>query len=263
MVLTIAAGAFWWEKQLPQQLHNAIANKDYEGCVRASDQLAALQWLGQGAPAEQALCRQRHAEQLWKQGDTGKALDLQYKLVVSQQGDLEANRHTLNQWQKTTQERAIRLFRKGELEQSLLLLKPLELQRTASIQDLRQTFQEIWSRNRVENARLNRLVQQKRWWEALDSLNRLDHPWWQAEAGVQRTRIEAGLASLDSGSEHNQHAAQPSDVIAGQELEREVQRQLEQGFEPWEAFQAGCKSLGGQVEEDGPESFCQRSAAKP
>ena len=63
MVLAIAGGAFWWEKQLPAHLRSAIANQDYEGCIRASDQLAALQWLGQSSPAELALCRQRHAEE--------------------------------------------------------------------------------------------------------------------------------------------------------------------------------------------------------
>ena len=119
MVLAIAGGAFWWEKQLPAHLRTAIANQDYEGCIRASDQLAALQWLGQSAPAELALCRQRHAEELWTQGATHQALDLQYKLVVSKQGDLDKHRATLNQWQQAIQKRAIRLFRQGHLEPSL------------------------------------------------------------------------------------------------------------------------------------------------
>ena len=263
MVLAIAGGAYWWEKQLPAQLRHAIANQDYEGCIRASNQLAALQWLGQRAPAELALCRQRHAEQLWAQGATSQALELQYKLVVSGQGDLDLNRATLKQWQQAIQERAISLFRQGQLEPSLALLKPLELQQRDPIRDLRKTFQEIWNRNSVEHIRLGRLVQQERWWEALDSLNRLDHPWWKSKAEVQKQRIETGLASFDRGIEHNQHAAQPVDVISGQQLEQAVQRQLRQGVDPWDAFQAGCKSLGGQVKEDGPESFCQRPATGP
>ncbi|MDG2328752.1 MAG: hypothetical protein P8L48_01660 [Synechococcus sp. cluster2_bin.44] len=263
MVLAIAGGAYWWEKQLPAQLRHAIANQDYEGCIRASNQLAALQWLGQRAPAELALCRQRHAEQLWAQGATSQALELQYKLVVSGQGDLDLNRATLKQWQQAIQERAISLFRQGQLEPSLALLKPLELQQRDPIRDLRKTFQEIWNRNSVEHIRLGRLVQQERWWEALDSLNRLDHPWWKSKAEVQKQRIETGLASFDRGIEHNQHAAQPVDVISGQQLEQAVQRQLRQGVDPWDAFQAGCKSLGGHVKEDGPESFCQRPATGP
>jgi hypothetical protein len=52
-------------------------------------------------------------------------------------------------------------------------------------------------------------------------------------------------------------------VISGQQLEQAVQRQLRQGVEPWDAFQTGCKSLGGYVKEDGPESFCRRPATGP
>jgi hypothetical protein len=262
MVLAIAGGAFWWEKQLPAQLRHAITNQDYKGCIRASNQLAALKWLGQRASAELALCRQRHAEQLWAQGATSQALDLQYKLVVSEQGDLDHNRATLKQWQQTIQERAISLFHQGQLEPSLALLKLLELHQRDPIRDLRKTFQEIWNRNSVEHMRLGRLVQQERWWEALDSLNRLDHPWWKSKAEVKKQRIETGLANFDRGIEHNQHSAQPVDVISGQQLEQAVQRQLRQGVEPWEAFQAGCRSLGGHVKEDGPESFCQRPATR-
>ena len=78
-----------------------------------------------------------------------------------------------------------------------------------------------------------------------------------------KKRIETGLAGFDSGTEHNQHAEEPSDVISGEELEQAVQRQLIQGIEPWDAFQAGCQSLGGWVKEDGPESFCQRPTTGP
>jgi hypothetical protein len=52
-------------------------------------------------------------------------------------------------------------------------------------------------------------------------------------------------------------------VISGQELNRAVQHQLGQAVEPWDAFQAGCQSLGGQVKEDGPESVCQRPTSRP
>ena len=49
-----------------------------------------------------------------------------------------------------------------------------------------------------------------------------------------------------------------TDVIGGALLDGEVQRFLQEGVDPWEAFQSACTSLGGRIEEDGPESFCQR-----
>ena len=50
LVLTIAAGAYWWEKQLPERVQSALDAKDYEACIRTTEQLAALRWLGDGAP---------------------------------------------------------------------------------------------------------------------------------------------------------------------------------------------------------------------
>ena len=42
LVLAIATGAYWWEKQLPEQLQSAIAANDYALCIRTSEQLLSL-----------------------------------------------------------------------------------------------------------------------------------------------------------------------------------------------------------------------------
>ena len=62
LVLAIATGAYLWEQQLPERLQSALDANDYEACIRTSEQLASLRWLGEGAPEEQALCRQKHAD---------------------------------------------------------------------------------------------------------------------------------------------------------------------------------------------------------
>ena len=85
-LIAVSAAALWWEQQLPSRLTKALDRGDYEACIRAGEQLAALRWLGEGAPDEQALCRQRQAEQLWREGDTTGALALQQKLVMSERG---------------------------------------------------------------------------------------------------------------------------------------------------------------------------------
>ena len=56
LVLGVAAGALWWERQLPRQLRQAINSEDWSRCLEVSEQLAALRWLGEGAPQEQAHC---------------------------------------------------------------------------------------------------------------------------------------------------------------------------------------------------------------
>ena len=263
LVLAIAAGAYWWEKQLPERLQNALQANDYEACIRTSEQLAALRWLGDGAPEEQALCRQKQAELLWEQGDPIAALALQQQLVASEHGDLDAHRKTLERWRQALKDQAIALFREGKLEQALDLLEPLKGHARSSISQLSATLMEIWNRNQLEQRRLVQLVDQERWWEALDTLNKLDHPWWQQQAHATRQRVETEIKALGEAQEHQQHPAVHADVISGDALDAAVQKQLRQGLDPWTAFSMGCSYLGGRVEEDGPESFCRRSSPGP
>jgi len=263
LVLAIAAGAYWWEQQLPKRLQSAIEAEDYEACIRTSEQLAALRWLGDGAPEEQALCRRKQAQQLWQQGDPIAALALQQQLVISGRGDSKANRAIFEGWQQDLKDQAVALFRQGELQQALDLLAPLKGHARSSISQLSATLQEIWNRNQLEQRRLVELVEQERWWEALDSLNKLDHPWWQQQARATRQRVEAAIQSLDEAQQHQQHPAVHADVISGDALDAAVQDQLRQGVDPWRAFSMGCSHLGGRVEEDGPESFCRRTSPGP
>ena len=257
LVRGVAVGALWWGRQLPGRLRQAIRNEDWSHCLEVSEQLAALRWLGEGAPQEQAHCRRQRAVQLWNNGDQASALVLQRQLVQSRQADAK-DLEKLQAWRRELRELAMQRFRAGELEAAILLLEPLDRAPSSSSNRFSDSLRETWNRNRLEAERLDQLVQQERWWEALDSHNRLDHPWWQAQTQPQRRMVEQAIARIGDSQEHHQHGDARSDVISGSELNRAVQQQLDLGLEPWQAFEVGCRTLGGQVEEDGPESFCRR-----
>jgi len=87
-VALLCGVAYWWEQQLPLRLRDAAQRGDLEACLRYSEQLAALRWLGQKAPSEQATCRRRQAELAWEQGDRSQALRLQEQLVNSAIGSI-------------------------------------------------------------------------------------------------------------------------------------------------------------------------------
>ena len=257
MVLGVAAVALWWERQLPRQLRHAINSEDWSQCLEVTEQMAALRWLGEGAPQEQAHCRRQRAAQFWNNGDQASALVLQRQLVQSRQADAK-DLEQLQVWRRELRELAMQRFRAGELETAITLLQPLDRAPSSSSNRFSDSLRETWNRNRLEAERLDQLVQQERWWEALDSHNRLDHPWWQAQTQPQRRTVEQAIARIGDSQEHHQHGDARSEVISGAELDRAVQQQLHLGLEPWQAFEAGCRALGGQVEEDGPESFCRR-----
>jgi hypothetical protein len=49
------------------------------------------------------------------------------------------------------------------------------------------------------------LIQQKRWWEALDSLNRIDHPWWKTHSQGLRQQVQKGIAQPAPAKEEREH----------------------------------------------------------
>ena len=233
LVLGVAAVALWWERQLPRQLRHAINSEDWSQCLEVTEQMAALRWLGEGAPQEQAHCRRQRAAQFWNNGDQASALVLQRQLVQSRQADAK-DLEQLQAWRRELRKLAMQRFRAGELETAITLLQPLDRAPSSSSNRFSDSLRETWNRNR------------------------LDHPWWQAQTQPQRRMVEQAIARIGDSQEHHQHGDARSDVISGSELNRAVQQQLDLGLEPWQAFEVGCRTLGGQVEEDGPESFCRR-----
>ncbi|QEY33147.1 hypothetical protein EVJ50_13795 [Synechococcus sp. RSCCF101] len=257
----VAAGvgsALWWEKQLPRRLEAAAARGDLEACLRYGEQMAALRWLSGGGQDAQAGCRRTQAEQLWSRSEWTGAIALQRKLAQSPVA-LDSDRERLVVWEDQLRNQAVERFREGDLDRSLALLEPLGVAGNADGDALGDTFREIWNRNQLDHDRGDRLVREERWWEALAAINRLDHPWWQNRAADLRRRAEAGIeASREAEEALHTHGDGPSDAVPAEELDPVVQRHLAAGMDAWQAFEAGCRELGGRIEEFGPESACRR-----
>jgi hypothetical protein len=153
------------------------------------------------------------------------------------------------------QHEALHRFNRGDPEGAVAALAPLGKTNPSEAAALRQALRSNWNRNRLEAKRAERLAAAGQWWEALDSINRLDHPWWQRRSQALRHRVEQGAAALEQ--EHHQHSHGPAG--AGVDIERldaEVQKRLQLGKPQWRAFVEGCEAVGGEVLEEGPEVNC-------
>jgi hypothetical protein len=257
LVLTALAGVYLWERQLPQRLRQAAAQGDLDACLRYSDQLAALRWLGEAVPREQARCRRLKAQQLWQQQAWAEALGLQLQLVNSTAATM-ADRLQLQSWEDQLQQQAMRRFQQGDLNGALTLLEAIGENHKAGANSLGDNLRELWSSNRYQLERARKLVEQQRWWEAVDALNRIDHPWWKQQSLALRQTVERGINQLEGPKrERDSHGSLPHTVPA-RELDTLVQQRLAQGMDEWSAFQSACRSLGGKVVEAGPESACRR-----
>jgi len=257
LVLSAVGGACWWERQLPLRLERAAARGDVQACLRYAGQLEALRWLGGPTHSDQGGCRRRRAEQLWEKRQWAAALRLQLQLVNSSAGN-DADARRLIAWQQELQRRSLTRYRDGDLDGALALLAMIGENRRADGTSLGDRLREGWSRNQLQSQRATALVDQRRWFEALAALNRIDHPWWQQRNSRQRKLVEQGIAGLEREHiEHDAHGSLPHTVPEAR-LDAEVRRRIAQGSDEWSAFQAGCRALGGRVVEAGPESACQR-----
>ena len=255
-VLVLVGLVYWWERQLPARIQQAAEAGRLEDCLRYGDQLSALSWLPGGVPQEQGRCRRQRAQQLWQEERWADALKLQRQLVQSPAAG-SGDRQRLNQWQETLRDEAIARFRAGDLEGALRRLEPITTASGAG-GGLADELRQIWERNRLQLQRAERLSRQARWWEALDALNRIDHPWWRQRSAAVRDRVQKGVASLEARhKEHDVHGALPHSVDTAR-LDGLVQRRIAAGMEEWKAFEESCRELGGKVVEAGPDSACQR-----
>jgi hypothetical protein len=104
------------------------------------------------------------------------------------------------------------------------------------------------------------LIPQQRWWEALDALNRIEHPWWKQQSLALRRQVEKGIDGLRNGheQEHDAHGGQLDSNVPAERLNDLITQKLAQGMDDWQAFSAACRELGGRVVEAGPETACRR-----
>jgi hypothetical protein len=255
-LLACVAGVYWWERQLPQRIQAAASRGRLEDCLRYGEQLAALSWLPGGVALEQGHCRRQLALRQWQRQRWSEALRLQRQLVRSR-SVRPGDEQRLNQWRQNLEDQAVAQFREGNLEAAL--------QRLASLAEagepsgrLGEEFRQIWQRNRLQLERAERLSRQARWWEALDALNDIDHPWWRRRGMALQAEVIRGISSLRGAErEHDAHGALPHTVNSAA-LDQRVQRHLASGLEDGKAFDLACRELGGRVIEAGPDSACQR-----
>jgi tetratricopeptide (TPR) repeat protein len=259
LVTAGVGSAYWWEKQLPRRLEQAAAAGRLDDCLRYGEQLAALRWLGGKAPLEQGRCRRLKAAELWQQGAWAEALKLQQQLVNSGTST-PADQQQLLDWQQQLETQALTDYREGNLDAALAALAPLNAAHNASGTALGDQLREDWNRQRFLKERAAQLIPQKRWWEALDALNRIEHPWWKQHTKPLRRQVEQGIEGLRDAhdKEHDVHGGHLDSNVPAERLNDLITQKLAQGMDDWQAFSSACRELGGRVVEEGPETVCRR-----
>ena len=258
VVLVVKAVVHGWQHQLTQRLQRSVAEEDHAVCVRSGEQLTHLRPLRLAEAKQLAHCRRILASDYWVTGEYQKALNLLERLVDSTQM-VTADEVQLSDWVRQRKDQAIEHYRQGELSTAVALLLELSDRQEPQRDLLIESLQIRWNLNKQLHEQATRFRGEERWWDALDAINQLDHPWWRAHAKpLQEEIVTATQALTGQGLGRDGHNGRVRHNVSLPDLDRRVRLHRTRSGNDWQAYVQACHELGGEVVNYGPESVCRR-----
>ncbi len=258
VVLVLKAVVHGWQHQLTQRLQRSVTDEDHTACVASGEQLAHLRPLERAEARQLAHCRRILASDYWVAGEHQKALDLLERLLASPQM-VAADQAQLSEWVRQRKDRAVEHYRQGELSTAVALLREFSDLQDPHRDTLIESLQVRWNLNRQLHEQAMELRAEERWWDALDAINQLDHPWWRAHAKpLQEEIVTATRALAGQSLGRDGHNGRVRHNVPLDDLDRRVRLHLTRSADPWHAYVQACDELGGVVMSYGPESVCRR-----
>lgn len=258
VVLVLKAVIHGWHQLTQQRFQRAVTDEDHAACVASGEQLVHLRPLQLAEATQLAHCRRILANDYWVTGEHQKALDLLERLIDSPQV-VAADQVQLSEWVRQRKDRAIEHYRQGELSTAVALLREFSDLQDPNRDTLIESLQIRWNLNRQLHEQAMQLRAEERWWEALDAVNQLDHPWWRAHAKpLQDEIVTATQALAVQGLGRDGHDGRVRHNVPVADLDRRVRLHLTRSGDAWHAYVQACRELGGVVVNYGPESVCHR-----
>ena len=254
VLLVMGVGLYHWRSSLIERLRHAAAVGNDARCVETGGRLPSL-FFPDGDEAQLlAQCRRNLALGHWSKGNRQAALDLLERVVLSPQVTIE-DRRLLSKWAGQQRYEAMDHYRKGDLDKAVAVLQQLSTVQEPLRDALISSWQMRWSRNRDLYAKATDLSAREQWWEALNAVNWLDHPWWRAQSQPLRRKI---IVATERAAEREQHHGELPHTVPIDELDQLIHHHLVRGLDGWHAYRKACQELGGEVVQQGPESACRR-----
>ena len=259
-VLVLKAVIHGWQHQVAQQrFQRSVKEEDHGACVAAGEQLTRLRPLELAEARQLAHCRRLLATDYWATGEHQRALDLLERLIGSPQM-AAADQLQLSQWVGQRKDLAIEHYRQGDLSTAVALLRQLSDLQEPQRDSLIESLEIRWTLNRQLHEQAGQLRAEERWWEALDAINRLDHPWWRAQTEPLQAEVVAATQALTGQgvAGRDSHNGRVRHNVPLSELDRRIRLHLTRRADDWQAYVQACHELGGVVVDYGPESACRR-----
>lgn len=258
VLLLVGAGLFSWRGMMVQRLRRAAGAGDFGRCVEAGGYLSYFVYRADAEARLLTRCRRQLAREHWLKGNHQDALDLQEQVVRSPQAVARDHR-LLSTWVGQRRQEARDHDRNGDPDSAVAVLQQLSIAQDPLRDDLISHLQMRWNHNRDLYAKAVALSEEERWWEGLNAVNWLDHPWWRARSQpLRNTIIAATQEAAAPDDHHDDHHGGLSHTVPVDELDALVRHHLTRGLDGWNAYVKACQELEGVVIQRGPESACRR-----
>lgn len=259
------------ETQAFEQLQALAAQPDPEACVKAAQQMDQTSRFYSESQRIGAQCNFLWAERLAQGGEIRSALSLLLTIPDSAPSYQEAQA-LVERLSTEVIEKAQGQVVDGKLEEAIVTLAeiPLNAPAIATVENLRESWRKEWEQNEKTIAEAQKALDQGQWSTAQEILGTVSSaPYWQsqiaplkqkADEGIQQAIVYEQQQAQERQAQQQkaqEEQSQPPQPTFNDRLQSLYDTYVQEGMNELEAWKLACESMGGTIEDIGPEAICK------
>jgi hypothetical protein len=259
------------EIQAFEQLQALAAQPDPEACVQAAQQIDQTSRFYAEAQAIQEQCNFLWGERLAQGGDLRSALSLLLTIPDSAQSYQDAQALVERLSAQVIEEAQAQVV-DGKLDEAIVTLAkiPSTAPASATAENLRESWRKEWEQNEKTIAEAQKALDDGQWSAAKEILGTVSSaPYWQSQIQPLRKKADEGIEQVilyeqqqRKQQEQQQRKQQQTEAQAPQptfndRLQSLYDTYVKEGMNELDAWNLACETIGGTIEDVGPETVCK------
>jgi len=254
------------EAQAFEQLQALAAQPDPEACVQAAQQIDQTSRFYAEAQGIKAQCNFLWGERLAQGGDIRSALSLLLTIPDSAQSYQDAQALVERLSAQVIEEAQAEVV-DGKLNEAIVTLAqiPLNAPANATAENLRESWRKEWEQNEKTIAEAQKALDEGEWSTAKEILATVSSaPYWQSQIAPLQKKADEGIEQVilyeqqrKQEEERKKQAQQPPQPTFNDRLQSLYDTYVKEGMNELEAWKLACETMGGTIEDIGPEAVCK------
>lgn len=243
-----------------EQLEALAAQPDPEACVQAAQKIETTSRFYTEAQGIGEQCNFLWGERLAAEGEIRSALGVLLAIPDSAQSYADAQA-LVEDLSAQVIEQAQAQVVDGQLEEAIVTLAqiPLNAPASATVENLRNSWRKEWEQNEKTIAEAQKALDEGKWSTAQEILGTVSAaPYWQTQIAPLQAKADAGIeAVIRYEQQQKQEREQQAEQAAfNDRLQSLYDTYVKEGMNELEAWNLACETMGGTIEDIGPETIC-------